>query len=124
MKFLRASILLILLGLCLLLNMLSGAQSTKDNEQDYSKFLLDANKPYVYLEVDHVGPRKPLRNDEPTMGIWLHLKNNCRLPIVVLAIGDQSGNSALSLEDEVVPNAEVFGAGEDARMAGVVAPRV
>jgi hypothetical protein len=69
-------------------------------------FLIDPSKPYVYLEVDHLGPRKPLRDGEPGTGIWLRLKNNSTLPVVVIASGvpAESAGEALWIEDEVVPN--------------------
>jgi hypothetical protein len=115
---LRWSILALLL--CFPSYMVRAAES-KDVALD-SDFLIDTSKPYVYLELDHVGPRKPLRGDEPNTGIWLRLKNNCRVPIVVVAIKDmlQNPEGALTLGDEVVPNPQLVG--EDARMTGIIAP--
>lgn len=51
------------------------------------RFLINPNKPYVYLEVDHVGPREPRVPDEPNIGIWLRLHNNCIVPITVFTFG-------------------------------------
>jgi hypothetical protein len=51
------------------------------------RFLIDPTKPYVYLTVDHVGPRAPIREGEPKTGIWLRLHNNCIVPITVLTFG-------------------------------------
>ncbi|HEV3254025.1 MAG TPA: hypothetical protein VG033_06440 [Candidatus Acidoferrales bacterium] len=78
------------------------AEKTPQNDD----FLIDQSKPYVYLEVDHIGPRKPLRDGEPSMGIWLRLKNNCRLPVVIIASGALADrpNEVLWVGDEVVPN--------------------
>jgi len=91
-----------------------------------SNFIIDPSKPSVYLEVDHIGPRKALRDGEPGVGIWLHLKNNCRLPIVVLEIGKpaESPKDTITLVDEIVPDPQVpaEGKGEDARGGGVFAP--
>jgi hypothetical protein len=116
-------IVLTLVSFCLSLNAPISAQAIKEGDQDYSRFLIDTTKPYVYLEVDHVGTRTPLRNDEPKSGIWLHLKNNCKLPIVVLAVGTPLASSnAIILEDEIVPNPQASGGGEDARMAGLAIP--
>jgi hypothetical protein len=114
----------LLLGVGLSLNLFNIAQATKDGEQSYSNFLIDRNKPYAFLEVDHVGPRKPFRDGEPNLGIWLRLKNNSKLPITVLAVGKQptSAEEGLILEDEIVPNPQASGNGEDARMTGIVAP--
>jgi hypothetical protein len=124
MKFPRATPSL---SVCFLLSTLSPAQVAQPDEQDYSKFVINANKPYVYLEVDHVGPREPLRNDEPNIGIWLHLKNNCKLPIVVLALGERHENvkEGIALEDEVVPDpiAPVTPTTRgDGSVGGIVAP--
>jgi hypothetical protein len=117
----------LLLTFCLCLFTLNAAQvPTKSTAQGYSDFLIDPNKPYVYLEVDHVGPRKPLRNGEPNIGIWLRLKNNCKLPIAILAVGAPPKNldGAITVENEIVPNPEFLGEGpgEDARMTGIIAP--
>jgi hypothetical protein len=69
-------------------------------------FLIDPLKPFVYLEVSHLGPRKPLDDSEPNSGIWLGLVNNCRLPIVVIASqkSDERTGEPLWVADEVVPN--------------------
>jgi hypothetical protein len=122
MKFSRV---ILLLNFCLVLYTHSPAQVARNGKQDYSKFLIESNKPYVYLEVDHIGPRKPLRNDEPNTGIWMYLKNNCKLPIVVLVIGNPVAKSkdAITLADEIVPDPQVptQGKDEDARGGGVFA---
>jgi hypothetical protein len=122
MKF---SIALAVLGFCVSLNALNVAQVTKESDQDYSQFLIDATKPYVYLEVDHVGPRTPLRNDEPKIGIWLHLKNNCKLPIVVLAIGERQVDpkEGIALQDEIVPEPIAPATRGDGASGGIIAPR-
>jgi hypothetical protein len=121
MTFLRAKLLLIF---CLLVASLSLAQVGKNGDHDYSRFLVDASKPYAYLEVDHTGPRKPIRNDEPTTGIWLHLKNNCKLPIVVLAIGERHENAkeGAVLEDEIVPEPIASVTIGDGYSGGIVSP--
>jgi hypothetical protein len=120
MKFTALSVL----GLCLSLNALNAAQVTKEGDHDYSKFLIDTTKPYVYLEVDHVGPRTPLRNDEPKTGIWLHLKNNCKVPIVILAIGERQVDpkEGIALQDEIVPEPIALATRGDGVSGGIVAP--
>jgi hypothetical protein len=52
-----------------------------------SSFLVDSTKPYVYLKVDHIGPRRPIREGEPNVGIWLRWHNNCTVPITVYTSG-------------------------------------
>ncbi len=121
MKF---SIALALVSICLSPNALNAAQVIK-GDQDYSKFLIDTTKPYVYLEVDHVGQRTPLRNGEPKIGIWLHLKNNCKLPIVVLAIGERQVDpkEGMALQDEIVPEPIAPATRGDGAGGGIIAPR-
>lgn len=73
-------------------------------------FLIDANKPFVYVKFDHIGPGAPRTDDEPASRIWLRLANNCRMPIVVRANGvpDESPEDEVGLEYDVVPNRPVY----------------
>lgn len=120
----KISIAIAVLGFCVSLNALNAAQVTNESDRDYSKFLIDATKPYVYLEVDHVGPRTPLRNDEPKIGLWLHLKNNCKLPIVVLVIGERKVDpkEGIALQDEIVPDPIAPTTRGDGASGGIIAP--
>jgi hypothetical protein len=95
-----------LVAFYLLTSLLNAAGAGTKVASSVESFLIDPSKPYVYLEVDHHGPRKPLRDGEPDTGIWLRLKNNCTLPVVVIASGvpAESPGEALWVEDEVVPN--------------------
>jgi hypothetical protein len=83
------------------------AQSTKTNKG----FLLDVNRPFVYVKFDHIGPGAPRSTDEPNSRIWLRLTNNCRIPILVRANGvpDESPKDEVGLEYEVVPNPTMRG---------------
>jgi len=85
-----------------------------------SAFAIDPSKPYVYLAVDHVGPRKPLRDGEVGLGVWLRLKNNCQISIVVVAsaLDVQKTDQASWVSDEVVPNALPVGAESVGSMIG------
>jgi hypothetical protein len=66
------------------------------SQQTLQEFVLDGSNPYVYLKLDHVGPRKPAVDGEPSVGVWIRLVNNCRLPILVPTIsGDANGISVL-----------------------------
>lgn len=96
-KFRNAFLFTFCFAACLLSVERVSSQTTKQATKD--DLFLDPSKPYVYLEVDRVGPRKPLRDGEPSKGIWLRLKNNCRFPVVVIA-----SDGAGWVEDEVVPN--------------------
>jgi hypothetical protein len=76
-----------------------------------SDFLIDSSQPYLSLQFDHVGPKKPLRDGEPSTGIWLALKNNSRLSVVIIASKDfdDGTNDPLWVGDEVVPNEPFIG---------------
>jgi hypothetical protein len=94
------------MGFCFLTCLLNATGPGTKVASSVESFLVDPSNPYVYLAVDHVGPRKPLRDGEPDTGIWLRLKNNCALPVVVITSGvpDERSGQALWVEDEVVPN--------------------
>jgi hypothetical protein len=113
------------LSLCFIFAGFNNAQVIKGNGHDDSQFLIDVSKPYAYLEVDHVGPRKPVRENEPDVGIWLRMKNNCRIPIGVVAVETQakSGVNGVILEDQIVPNAQGPATGGDGVSGGILASR-
>lgn len=69
-------------------------------------FLVDRSKPYVYLEVVRIGPRIPRSDEEPKVGIWLRLHNNCIVPIIVRTFGvpDGSPDKEVGVLDNVVAN--------------------
>ena len=92
-----------LLPFCFPLLLLWANQGTMTGGSKNFDFLVDPSKPYVYLELDRVGPRTPLRKEEPKTGIWLRLKNNCNLPIVIVTFRASPKNEG-GVTDEVVPN--------------------
>jgi hypothetical protein len=67
-----------------------------------SGFPIDTNKPYVYIEFDHVAPRKPVRDGESAIGIWLNLVNNCRTPIRVIANEFGTRDPGVALHYDVI----------------------
>jgi hypothetical protein len=83
------------------------AQSTKMGKD----FLVDVNRPFVYVMFDHIGPGIPRDPTEPNSRIWLRLKNNCRIAILVRANGvpDESPKDEVGLEWKVVPNPTIQG---------------
>jgi len=97
---------ILLLAVCASISASSTPQANVRIPLEATNFVIDASKPYVYLEIDHVGPRKPMREGEPNVGIYLHLTNNCALPIVIVKFEDSPADpkTAISIEDEVVPN--------------------
>jgi hypothetical protein len=76
-------------------------------------FLVDPSKPYVYLKVDHLGPRTPDSEQEPATGIYLKIVNNCRLPIIVNTFGAPAGAADYEsgVMDRVVLNTTRYGDG-------------
>jgi len=76
---------------------LPGAQDAQT-----TPFVMDANKPYVYLEFDHVGQRKPLGPDEGKQGLWLRFVNNCRVPVTIGTFGTGTEDPGIGVIDEVV----------------------
>jgi hypothetical protein len=70
--------------------------------QQKADFVLNPLKPYVYLEFDHLGPRKPIRSGESDMGLWLRIVKNSRLPILVPTFGLAAAGSGAGVLDEVV----------------------
>jgi hypothetical protein len=73
-----------------------------------TSFVLDGTKPYVYLQFDHVGPRKPLHEGEPSTGLWLRIVNNCKVPISVRSYGVTTGDVGTGVFDEIIPVQPVF----------------
>jgi hypothetical protein len=70
-----------------------------------TSFVIDPNRPYVYLKFDHVGPGIPRDEHEPKMRTWLWLVNNCNVGIVVIENGtpDGSPKEERQIMYEVVP---------------------
>jgi hypothetical protein len=63
---------------------------------------LDPSRPYVQIVFDHFGKRTPVFEDEPSVGVWLRLYNNCVLPIKVNVISGENRNSGLLVAHEVI----------------------
>jgi hypothetical protein len=87
--------------LSLIVSIRLGAQTANSN----TSFIIDLNRPYVYLKFDHIGPGIPRNEEELKTRIWLRLMNNCRVPIVVLENGtpDGSPKDERQIMFEVVP---------------------
>jgi len=58
------------------------------------RFLLNPDRPFVYLSFDHIGVGERFSQDEPSTRIWLRLVNNCQLPIKVRTFGVPHGTAA------------------------------
>ncbi len=114
---------ILLLNLCIPFSALKAQQPATNRIAQVSDFLIDSSKPYAYLELDHVGPRKPLRDGEPNVGIWLQLRNNCKLPIVIVAVvvSTDASREVITVQDEVVPNPH--SSGGERHGSNIYAPR-
>jgi hypothetical protein len=68
-------------------------------------FVIDSNLPFVYVAFDHIGLGTPRNGQKSIARIWLHLKNNCRIPIVFRVNGPplDSPSDDASVMYEVVP---------------------
>lgn len=81
------------------------------NKKTGKAFLIDVNRPFVYVKFDHIGPGIPRNPTEPNSRIWLRLRNNCRIGILVRANGvpDDSPQDEVGLEYDVVANPALRG---------------
>jgi hypothetical protein len=66
-------------------------------------FVLDEDKPYVYLVFDHLGPRSPIEPGESPRGLWFKFVNNCRVPVTIGAFDPGTGEPGVGMVHEVVP---------------------
>jgi hypothetical protein len=82
--------------------MLSHNQASTESDNAGQHFVVDSSKPYVYLDFQRLSPRHPLRAGELPTGVWLRLRNNCRVPIIVSSLGSSSEDGEYTLVDEVV----------------------
>jgi hypothetical protein len=78
------------------------AVATMHAQTPDASFVLDGTKPYVYLQFDHVGPRKPLHEGEPSTGLWLRIVNNCKVAISVRSYGTTTGDIGAGVFDEII----------------------
>jgi hypothetical protein len=87
----------------LLLLLLLTAATVAFAQNSRGPFLLDTNKPYVYLAFDHVGQRTPLFEGESKQGVWLRFVNNCRIPVTIGSFGPGNHDPGIGVLHEVVP---------------------
>ncbi len=73
------------------------------NQAKTHGFVIDSSKPYVFIDFDHVGDRKPLSESESRWGLWLRIVNNCRVPIIVDTFDLGTGDPGLGVFYDVVP---------------------
>jgi hypothetical protein len=88
MRALESLLLCLVVATCL---QAQKAEQGTPADQTAQTFRLDPHRPLVYLKFDHIGQGTRMNDQEPSTRIWLHLINNCRLPIVVDAGGQVEG---------------------------------
>jgi hypothetical protein len=73
-----------------------------------SSFIIDPNRPYVYLKFGHIGSGIPRDESEPKTRIWLRVMKNCKMAIVVRENGtpDGSPTDERQIMYEVAPTVE------------------
>lgn len=71
-------------------------------QKSTAPFLLDTNKPYVYLTFDHVGERTPVFEGESRQGVWLRFVNNCRIPVTIGSFDPGNHDPGTGVLHEVV----------------------
>jgi hypothetical protein len=82
------------------------APVSPQNASDPTRFVIDANRAFIYLRFDHIA-KGPKRSDaEPDLRIWLRLVNNCNVPIDLRTYGTPEGGPTeeVGVMDEVVEN--------------------
>ena len=66
------------------------------------KLVLNEAKPIVYIELDHIGLRPPVLDDEPDRGFWPRLVNNSVAAIEVQTMGTSTDTELTLVPDEIV----------------------
>jgi hypothetical protein len=85
----RTCVILLMVLLCPF--PLAWTQST-DQASALLVFVIDENRPYVYLRFDHMGKGVKFSGDEPAQRVWLRFVNNCRVGIVLRTFGAPEGS--------------------------------
>jgi hypothetical protein len=71
----------------------ASGQSRRQTSADTSgKFVIDRDRPYVYLRFDHIGTGVPFSADEPPKRVWLWFVNNCRVAVLLRTFGVPHGS--------------------------------
>ncbi len=68
-------------------------------------FLLQTDRPMVYLHVDRVGEGSPEEDGKTHLRVWVTLHNNCALPIRIRTYGAPAGDASdsVGVMDTLVP---------------------
>jgi len=80
-----------------LLSVSAWGQVKNQNSAPPTPFVIDQNRPYVYLRFDHMSAGERFSDDEPPKRVWFRFVNNCGVGVVLRTFGVPEG----SPKDEV-----------------------
>jgi hypothetical protein len=93
-------------------------------QTEADRFVIDSSKPYVFIEFDHVGDRKPLSGSESRRGVWLRVVSNCRVPITIDAFDLGTGDPGMGIFYDIIPVKPHAGwAGTSGEVQGLEGPK-
>jgi hypothetical protein len=74
-------------------------------------FIINPDRPYLYIQFDHFGPGTPENDNEARNRVWLRLVNNCAVSIRIVVNGFAEGHKPadeIAIQDEVVEDPPPF----------------
>ena len=77
----------VLLAMLILGWRLHGQQQTGEPD-----FIINPDRPYLYIQFDHFGPGTPENDSEAQDRVWLRLVNNCTVSIKIVVNGFPEGH--------------------------------
>jgi hypothetical protein len=74
-------------------------------------FVIDQNRPYVYLLFDHMGAGERFSDDEPPKRVWFRFVNNCGVGVGLRTFGVPEGSpkDEVGVMHDVVKDVPKFG---------------
>ncbi len=81
-----------LVSLVLIAFSVAEAQAQSGSGDIGEQFIVNKERPFAYLQFDHVGKGARRNENEPAYRIWLRLVNNCRVPIEIRTSGVPDGS--------------------------------
>jgi hypothetical protein len=94
-----------------LLSVSSWSQPKSQTSASPIPFVLDQNRPYVYLLFDHMGAGERFSDDEPPQRVWFRFVNNCGAGVVLRTFGVPEGSpkDEVGMMHDVVKDVPKFG---------------
>ena len=92
-------------GLVCVLACLAATRTQAQSTLNRMNFLLEPNRPMVYLHVDRVGNGSAKEDGKRHLRVWVTLRNNCALPIRIRTYGAPAGDASdsVGVMDILVP---------------------